>query len=157
MERENAALSKIWSIKQEWDREWDEWKEIAFQELKSDEEILAQMDERAVEIKMKLDNLEAAEKKWKVTEYINDKIRVFRDTIPLIEDLRHESMRDRHWKELRIEVKEDFDEEVKWKSRWISRRRRKRSWMQRRGEGTRKMHRQLSAAVAFHDRDGHGL
>lgn len=111
MERENAALSKIWSIKQEWDREWDEWKEIAFQELKSDEEILAQMDERAVEIKMKLDNLEAAEKKWKVTEYINDKIRVFRDTIPLIEDLRHESMRDRHWKELRIEVKEDFDEE----------------------------------------------
>jgi dynein heavy chain len=111
VERENAALSKIWSIKQEWDREWDEWKEIAFQELKSDEEILAQMDERAVEIKMKLDNLEAAEKKWKVTEYINDKIRVFRDTIPLIEDLRHESMRDRHWKELRIEVKEDFDEE----------------------------------------------
>lgn len=32
------------------------------------------------------------------------------NTTPLINDLRDESMRDRHWKELRIEVKEDFDE-----------------------------------------------
>ena len=111
VERENAALYKIWSIKKEWDAEWVRWKEIAFQELKANEEVLTEMDERAVEIKMKLDNLESQEKKWKITEFINDKIRVFRDTIPLIEDLRHESMRDRHWKELRIEVKEDFDEE----------------------------------------------
>ena len=37
-------------------------------------------------------------------------IEVFRNTIPLITDLRDESMRERHWKELRFEVKEDFDE-----------------------------------------------
>lgn len=30
--------------------------------------------------------------------------------MPLIMDLRDEAMRDRHWKELRFEVKEDFDE-----------------------------------------------
>lgn len=30
--------------------------------------------------------------------------------MPLIIDLRDEAMRDRHWKELRFEVKEDFDE-----------------------------------------------
>jgi dynein heavy chain len=59
---------------------------------------------------MKLQKLEKDERKWKVTEFINDKIRVFRDTVPLITDLRDESMRERHWKELRIEVKEDFDE-----------------------------------------------
>jgi len=33
------------------------------------------------------------------------------NTTPLITQLRDESMRDRHWKELRIEVKEDFDED----------------------------------------------
>ena len=37
-------------------------------------------------------------------------IEVFRNAIPLITDLRDESMRERHWKELRFEVKEDFDE-----------------------------------------------
>jgi dynein heavy chain len=30
--------------------------------------------------------------------------------MPLIMDLRDEAMRDRHWKELRFEVKHDFDE-----------------------------------------------
>lgn len=30
--------------------------------------------------------------------------------MPLIMDLRDEAMRERHWKELRFEVKEDFDE-----------------------------------------------
>jgi dynein heavy chain len=31
--------------------------------------------------------------------------------MPLISDLRDEAMRDRHWKELKFEVKEEFDEE----------------------------------------------
>jgi dynein heavy chain len=30
--------------------------------------------------------------------------------MPLIMDLRDEAMRERHWKELRFEVKDDFDE-----------------------------------------------
>lgn len=30
--------------------------------------------------------------------------------MPLILDLRSEAMRERHWKELRFDVKEDFDE-----------------------------------------------
>lgn len=33
-----------------------------------------------------------------------------RATLPLILDLRDDAMRERHWKELRFEVKEDFDE-----------------------------------------------
>lgn len=31
--------------------------------------------------------------------------------MPLIADLRDEAMRERHWKELKFEVKEEFDEE----------------------------------------------
>jgi dynein heavy chain len=30
--------------------------------------------------------------------------------MPLISDLRDEAMRERHWKELKFEVKEEFDE-----------------------------------------------
>ena len=105
VERENTSLSKIWGYKQEWDAEWANWKEINFYDLK-----LEDMDERAGEIFEKVQSLEKEERKWKVTEFILEKIRVFRDTLPLITDLRDESMRERHWKELRIEVKEDFDE-----------------------------------------------
>ena len=68
------------------------------------------MDDRASDIIFKIQALPKEERKWKVTEFINEKISVFMNTTPLINDLRDESMRDRHWKELRIEVKEDFDE-----------------------------------------------
>ena len=43
-------------------------------------------------------------------ESLKNTIENFRAAMPLIIDLRDEAMRDRHWKELRFEVKEDFDE-----------------------------------------------
>jgi hypothetical protein len=33
VEKENAALLDIWTIKQEWDHMWDNWKVIHFREL----------------------------------------------------------------------------------------------------------------------------
>ena len=68
------------------------------------------MGERAADMLFKVEQLSREEKKWKVTEVINERIYTFESTIPLIQYLRDESMRDRHWKELRIEVKEDFEE-----------------------------------------------
>ena len=68
------------------------------------------MEEVASEILFKVESLSKEEKKWKVYEVINERIYTFMNTLPLITSLRDESMRDRHWKELRIEVKEDFDE-----------------------------------------------
>jgi hypothetical protein len=65
VEKENAALSKIWSIKQEWDNEWNGWKDTNFYELK-----LEEIDEKAVEVQAKLQSLEKDERKWKVTEFI---------------------------------------------------------------------------------------
>ena len=105
VERENASLSKIWGYKQEWDGQWTIWKDINFYDLD-----LEDMDETACIMVNKVQNLEKEERKWKVTEFLVDKLRTFRDTLPLITDLRDESMRERHWKELRIEVKEDFEE-----------------------------------------------
>ena len=105
VEKHNASLYNIWTIKQEWDNEWNDWKEINFQDLD-----FRMMEERASDILFKVNSLSKEEKKWKVSEVIYDRIYTFLNTLPLITSLRDESMRDRHWKELRIEVKEDFDE-----------------------------------------------
>ena len=42
--------------------------------------------------------------------HLKTEIDKFRSTMPLILDLRDDAMRERHWKELRFEVKDDFDE-----------------------------------------------
>ena len=53
-------------------------------------------------------------KDWGVFNHIRSEVQKFRVTIPLLQDLRHPSMRERHWRELRLKVtnagKEDFDE-----------------------------------------------
>jgi dynein heavy chain len=68
------------------------------------------MDEVASDIEMKVKSLSETEKKWKVSILLNERLYIFLSMMALIPDLRNEAMRDRHWKELRIEVKEDFDE-----------------------------------------------
>ena len=105
VEKENASLLTIWNIKQEWDHNWNKWKVIHFTDLQMEE-----MDNTSQEIQFKLKELTKEEKKWNVTEVLTDRIYNFLNTLPLITWLREESMRPRHWKELRIEVKEDFDE-----------------------------------------------
>lgn len=45
-------------------------------------------------------------------ESLKNKIEGFRAAMPLLIDLRDEAMRERHWKELRLEVKDDFDEDA---------------------------------------------
>jgi len=47
---------------------------------------------------------------WGVYTALKKEIETCRATLPLILDLRDPAMRDRHWKELRFEVKDDFDE-----------------------------------------------
>jgi dynein heavy chain, axonemal len=44
---------------------------------------------------------------------LKHEIKNLQETIPLIEDLMHESMRDRHWNDLRIELKDEFRETEK--------------------------------------------
>lgn len=68
------------------------------------------MDEEISDILLKVESLPNDVKKWKSTEVLTERLSEFLKTLPCIIALSHESMRDRHWKELRIEVKEDFDE-----------------------------------------------
>jgi len=100
-----AQLNEIWSVKEEWDGEWDCWKLIFFYELKIDD-----MDDRAVEFQEKIKNFDKEVRQWGVFDYLKNRIDQFRTAMPLIADLRDEAMRERHWKELKFEVKEEFDE-----------------------------------------------
>lgn len=43
-------------------------------------------------------------KKWKVWEAMKEKVEQFRQTMPLIQDLKNPALRPRHWDALRSEV-----------------------------------------------------
>jgi len=105
VEKEMAQLFEIWAVKEEWDGEWDSWKNVTFYELRIDD-----MDDRAVEFQEKIKGFDKEVRQWGVYEYLKNKIDQFRTAMPLISDLRDEAMRERHWKELKFEVKEEFDE-----------------------------------------------
>ena len=68
------------------------------------------MDDRAVEFQEQIKGFDKEVRQWGVYEYLKNKIDQFRTAMPLISDLRDEAMRERHWKELKFEVKEEFDE-----------------------------------------------
>lgn len=50
-------------------------------------------------------------RQWPIYEFLKVKFAQFRDTMPLITDLRDESIRPRHWNDIRFEVKEEFNEQ----------------------------------------------
>jgi len=105
VERENQLLTEIWELKDEWDQNWASWKDVSFYELKIDD-----MDEVAVEFIQRLQNSNKDVRHWPIYDFLKSKFFGFRDTMPLITDLRDESIRPRHWNELRFEVKEEFNE-----------------------------------------------
>ena len=49
-------------------------------------------------------------REWGVFTFLKSQIDNFKLTMPLILELSDPAMRERHWKELRFEVKDDFDE-----------------------------------------------
>lgn len=105
VEKEIAQLTEIWQIKEQWDQKWESWKDIRFYDLN-----IEQMDEEAQDFQDKVKSLSREVHDWGVFHFLKNDIEKFRATMPLIQDLRDDAIRDRHWKELRFEVKDDFDE-----------------------------------------------
>jgi len=68
------------------------------------------MEDSALDYQAKLRSLKSDVRDWGVYNFLKTEVAKFRDTMPLIFDLQADAMRDRHWKELRFEVKDDFDE-----------------------------------------------
>ncbi len=105
VEKEISLLTEIWTVKEQWDHEWNNWKQEKFYDLNID-----LMDDKAVEFQEQIKGFDKEVRQWGVYDFLKNKIDVFRSAMPLIMDLRDEAMRERHWKELRFDVKEDFDE-----------------------------------------------
>lgn len=109
VEREIELLTKVWELKNEWDKQLEAWKDIKFADLEADA-----MADVAMEKQGKCDELVKLDKEvreWGVFTHIRQSVDKFRKLMELLRDtLLKKSIRDRHWKELRIEVKEDFDE-----------------------------------------------
>lgn len=47
---------------------------------------------------------------WPIYEFLKSKFHLFREVLPLALQLKDESIRPRHWNDLRFEVKEEFNE-----------------------------------------------
>ena len=56
------------------------------------------MDEKAGEFQDKIKNVDSETRSWGVYDVLKNRIESFRQTMPLIMDLRSEVMRPRHWK-----------------------------------------------------------
>ena len=105
VEKESEMLTNIWKIKEEWDCEWEKWKTCKFYDLD-----IQDMDDKAGEFQDMLKNVDREIRGWVVYDNLKNRIESFRQTMPLIMDLRNEAMRERHWGLLRYEVREEFDE-----------------------------------------------
>lgn len=105
VEKECTLLEQIWNIKEEWDEKWTKWKDTRFDEIDSNE-----MNDEAQDFSDKLKNVDREIRNWSIYEQLKNNIESFLQTMPLIGELRNEAIRERHWKELKIEVSHEFDE-----------------------------------------------
>jgi dynein heavy chain len=105
VEKEITQLTEIWELKNEWDKQWENWKETNFKDLEIDE-----MDNVALDYKERYVAFDKDVREWGVFTFLKSQIDNFKLTMPLILELSDPAMRERHWKELRFEVKDDFDE-----------------------------------------------
>jgi dynein heavy chain len=109
VEKEIALLNDVWDLKNDWDKQMEAWKDIKFFDLQS-----GAMSDIACDYqdKYKAFLSDKEVKEWGVFTHFKNSIDKFRQLIELMgETLLLPAIRDRHWKELRIEVKEDFDEQ----------------------------------------------
>eukprot|EP01042_Synura_sphagnicola_P000546 gene546-588_t len=97
-------LSQIWGITIEWTAIWDGWKNGQFNDLNVEE-----LESVAGSYHKKVSKLGREIKKWKVWEGMRVELDKFRETIPLIQDLRNKALRPRHWAALQERVGAEFD------------------------------------------------
>jgi dynein heavy chain len=102
--RDVDFLSQIWNITIEWNANWNNWKNGQFQELNVEE-----LENTAGVFSKRVGKLGRDIKKWKVWEAMKTELDQFRETIPLIQDLRSQALRARHWAALQERVGVDFD------------------------------------------------
>jgi len=104
VEKEIDLLEKIWTLTKEWNEAWDGWKTGVFRSLNIED-----MESAAGTFNKTIGRLGREIKGWKTWQLMKEKVDQFRQTMPLIMDLKNPGMRERHWDALRQEVNKVFD------------------------------------------------
>jgi len=107
VDQEMDKLNYIWEVRQSWDSEKAALLVAKFNSLNTDE-----LDELAMQFQGRMRKLVGRDKQsqnWPVFQDLKSDLDLFRNTMPLIQNLRQESMRDRHFQAIIKEVKQEFD------------------------------------------------
>ncbi|KAL9644994.1 hypothetical protein ABK040_004487 [Willaertia magna] len=99
------SLEKVWLLKSEWDKTYDDWKFISFTQLN-----VAEIESNISKFTTKINGMGREVKDTGVFNNLKDQLGLFLRVLPLIQDLKNEAMRTRHWDDLREIIKQSFDE-----------------------------------------------
>ncbi|KAF1335297.1 Dynein heavy chain, partial [Globisporangium splendens] len=105
-EKELELLQQIWALTDEWDVVWASWKNKVFYEIE-----VESMESTAAQFFKKVVKYGKEMKNWTVWSSMKTKIEQFRQTLPLIQDLKSPALRSRHWAQLKEEMGTTFDTE----------------------------------------------
>lgn len=108
LEKELDALQQVWEITRDWEENWNQWKTGRFLTLQTET-----MESMAHGLFRRLARLakEYKDRNWEIIETTRSKIEQFKRTMPLISDLRNPALRERHWDQVRDEVRREFNQE----------------------------------------------
>ncbi|KAE9255217.1 Dynein-1-beta heavy chain, flagellar inner arm I1 complex [Phytophthora fragariae] len=105
-EKELELLQQIWALTDEWEVVWASWKNKVFYEIE-----VETMESTAAQFFKKVVKYGKDMKSWTVWSSMKTKIEQFRQTLPLIQDLKSPALRARHWAQLKEEMGKTFDTE----------------------------------------------
>mmetsp|Transcript_14483 Transcript_14483/g.50911 ORF Transcript_14483/g.50911 Transcript_14483/m.50911 type:complete len:4419 (-) Transcript_14483:356-13612(-) len=107
VDQEMEKLNTLWEVRQAWEHEKDTVLQAKFRTLVTDD-----LDEMAMQVQGKIRKLVGKDKgvgMWPAFQDLKADLDVFRNMIPLIQNLRQESMRERHFNVIIKEVNQHFD------------------------------------------------
>ncbi|ESN91800.1 hypothetical protein HELRODRAFT_96436 [Helobdella robusta] len=104
VQKELKGLDQVYSIYQEQKRARGQWAECLWANLN-----MQQLQEGIEGFLKSLRKLPKEVKNMSVGRILEEKMKEFRDSLPLFVDLKHEALRDRHWKELMEKTGQNFE------------------------------------------------
>lgn len=104
VEGELENLNKLWDIRREYDASWEEWQKGQFLNLDPE-----RLEAEGLKFKQRVGKMREF-RRWGIWTSVDQDVRNFLQTMPLISDLGNPSLRERHWAELKEEVHAEFDE-----------------------------------------------
>ena len=112
VEKDLDLLEQSWNLVKEWNEMYATWKTGRFTELKTED-----IEEAVGKFNKKVQRLGKEIKTWesqggnqkRIWESTKEKVDQFKKALPLIQDLRNEALRDRHWSQLMEHIGKVFD------------------------------------------------